>query len=412
MSQLFRRAFLSPTLLSLAVVPFVLAFFIHTAPVARAAEGPNLVPNSSLEIQDGGTNPTSWAKGRWGVNTAIFRYPSEGTVGSRAVEVELTQRTSGDAKWHFAEVPVTGGATYRFTDQYRGTVGTYVTAQYRHANGTLTWVDLGTPAPAADWQAFDKTFVAPASAVQVTVFHLINAVGTLRVDDFSLRQQVAPSTSFTEGFVSLNFDDGWKSSYQSAVPILDAAGLRSTQYIITGRFSFPAYLNQAETLDLYQRGHEIGAHTRTHRDLTTLSEAELTAEVSGSRQDLLDLGIAPVATFAYPFGAYNASTTPIIQQAGFVGARTSDGGFNARTGNVWLLKRKSVDASTSLAQIEAWIEQARAQKLWLILVFHRVDTSGASTAITPQLFQEIVTEIQEGGLPVRTMAEGIQLMAS
>ncbi len=372
----------------------------------------NLVPNPSLENQTGSA-PSSWAAGRWGANTAIFRYPVAGIDGARAAEVELTQRTSGDAKWYFNEVPISGATTYTFSDQYQSSIGSHVTAQYRLSDGSYAWIDIGAPATSSTWASFQKTFTTPSNAVAVTVFHLINAVGVLRVDAFSLKQGSGDATgTFSEGFVSLNFDDGWKTTYQNAIPILDAAGFKSTQYIITGRFSFSGYVNQTETVDMYHRGHEIGAHTRTHPDLTTLSDADKRTEIAGSRQDLLDLGIMPVSTFAFPFGAYDASTTAIVQQSGFAGARTSDGGFNAKNGNSYQLKREPVESGTTLTQIETWVQQARAQKLWLILVFHHVDASGESTAITPALFQQIVDYLKTNGVPVRTTSQGLQLMAS
>ena len=40
-------------------------------------------------------------------------------------------------------------------------------------------------------------------------------------------------TISNRGLVSINFDDGYQSMYDNGLPILDAAGLKSTQYIIT-----------------------------------------------------------------------------------------------------------------------------------------------------------------------------------
>ena len=384
--------------------------YIYGLNYAIAAEGPNIIPNPSLESQSG-ANPTSWARGRWGTNTAVFKYPVSGINGARAVEVELTQRTSGDAKWYFAEVPVEAGATYTFSDQYQSDVSSFVTIQYKLSNGSLSWLDIGSPGPASSWSTFQKTFTVPSNATHLTIFHLINQVGFLRTDNYSLRKQDLPSNTFSEGFVSLNFDDGWKTTYQNAIPILQAKGFKTTQYIISGRFSFPAYVNQNEALDMYNKGHEIGAHTRTHRDLVTLSDPEKQSEIAGSRQDLLNLGISPVNTFAYPFGSYNAPTDAIVKQSGYIGARTSDGGFNAKTGNKYLLKRQPVELNTTFAQVKSWVDQAQAQKLWLVLVFHRVDSSQTQYSITPQLFQQIVDYLATNNVPVRTTREGINLMS-
>ena len=44
---------------------------------------------------------------------------------------------------------------------------------------------------------------------------------------------VSGTSPFDQGFVSLTFDDGLLNQYQNAMPILDAAGLKGSFYIIT-----------------------------------------------------------------------------------------------------------------------------------------------------------------------------------
>jgi peptidoglycan/xylan/chitin deacetylase (PgdA/CDA1 family) len=95
------------------------------------------------------------------------------------------------------------------------------------------------------------------------------------------------------GLVSINFDDGYQSMFDNGLPILDAAGLKSTQYIITQKVGTDSYVTRDEVLQMYNHGHEIGVHTRTHRNLTTLTEAEMTDEIAGAKQDLISWGIMP-----------------------------------------------------------------------------------------------------------------------
>ena len=49
-------------------------------------------------------------------------------------------------------------------------------------------------------------------------------------------------------------------------------------------------------------GMDIGSHTRTHRVLQTVPEAELAAELAGSRADLEAVLGRPVRAIAYPVG--------------------------------------------------------------------------------------------------------------
>ena len=69
-------------------------------------------------------------------------------------------------------------------------------------------------------------------------------------------------------------------------------------------------------------GMELGAHTRTHVDVTTCSDATARDEIIGSKRDLEDaLGIE-VRTFCYPYGAHRAEHADIVRQAGFQTATT------------------------------------------------------------------------------------------
>ena len=83
---------------------------------------------------------------------------------------------------------------------------------------------------------------------------------------------ISPSSPQVAGLVTFSFDDNRTCVYQAAIPILDSAGLKSTNYVITQRLiNSEDYMGASEVLNLEARGHEVGSHTRTHADLTTLS---------------------------------------------------------------------------------------------------------------------------------------------
>ena len=168
---------------------------------ARAELGPNLVQNGSLETASTASSslPLGFAKGGSGANTRVFTYPTPGRTGN-GVKVEITAYTSGDAKWYFPHVPALPNTVYTYSDRYSATAKSYLTVQFKMADGTYKYKDLegvlsvtGTSAGSADtWQKTERVFTTPANVVSMTVFHLIKGVGKVTVDDFSLVRKTAP----------------------------------------------------------------------------------------------------------------------------------------------------------------------------------------------------------------------------
>lgn len=218
------------------------------------------------------------------------------------------------------------------------------------------------------------------------------------------------SPKFKEGFVSFNFDDGRPSSYNNGVPVLDAKGFKSTNYIITGRFSAPGYIGINEILSLQSRGHEIGAHTKSHQDLTLMTGDQIAHEVGGSKQDLLNIGVRSVETFAYPFGLFNETVLNTVRITGYIGARGTNGGFNDRLTNKLILRRQNLGSSTTMAQVRDWVDSAGLNKTWLIFVAHNIDMANNDFAVTPQFFREIVDYVESKRIKVIIMSEGIRMM--
>jgi hypothetical protein len=196
---------------------------------------PNLIGNPLLETVGANGDPSGWFRGNWGTNTATFTYPTPGLDNAKAATIEMTNYVSGDAKWYFANVPVTGGKIYSYTDTYLSTVPTEITAQMQTATGTMyLYIDTAPASP--EWKTETLNIPVPQGVTSLSIFHSIGENGTLSVDNFSLTLGSTPvpaSLLFTRGLVSLSFDDGWITQYADAFPILSAAGIQGTFYIIS-----------------------------------------------------------------------------------------------------------------------------------------------------------------------------------
>jgi peptidoglycan/xylan/chitin deacetylase (PgdA/CDA1 family) len=116
----------------------------------------------------------------------------------------------------------------------------------------------------------------------------------------------------------INFDDGYKSQFTNAKPILDKYGFKASFFIVCNFVGKTAkemnsssivnfagsgvqQLTWIDIVTLYKQGHQIGAHTMDHlRNMTSMPNSELNYEIGRSKQCLVDHGI-PITTFAYPF---------------------------------------------------------------------------------------------------------------
>lgn len=218
-----------------------------STPTSTPTSTANLIINPSLTADTVTPGiPDSWNEGGWGTNTVAFNYPVAGVNGGTGANVTISAYTSGDAKWYFNNVFVTAGDSYTFTDSYNATVPSALVAQFTASDGTVSYTQLASlPATNGAWATTTQTITAPGSAAAVTVFHLISSVGSLTTTNYSLTavSNGTGSNLFPEGLVSLTFDDGWQSQYDNALPILQAANMKGTFYIISD-----GMLNAIETI--------------------------------------------------------------------------------------------------------------------------------------------------------------------
>jgi peptidoglycan/xylan/chitin deacetylase (PgdA/CDA1 family) len=166
-------------------------------------------------------------------------------------------------------------------------------------------------------------------------------------------------------------------------------------------------MNAEQVQDLAKRGHEIGCHTASHKHLPEETETLIKEEVVLSKKYLEKL-VGPVETFAYPWGEYDDRVFEVVKQAGFRGARSVYEGFNDATADLFLLKCKAVMVKTSVSEVRAWIDFARKNEVWLILMFHQIDHEGRAWSSAPETLKEIVDYLLDTKIAMITVQEGIK----
>jgi peptidoglycan/xylan/chitin deacetylase (PgdA/CDA1 family) len=127
------------------------------------------------------------------------------------------------------------------------------------------------------------------------------------------------------GRIALSFDDGMEDNHHVVLPILREYGIPATFYVATGLIGRPnPFLGGAarmmtveELREAAAQGVEVGAHSVTHADLSTLGYDACLHEMTESRKVLeAILGWAPM-TFAYPFCRYGPDAIAAARDVGF-----------------------------------------------------------------------------------------------
>jgi peptidoglycan/xylan/chitin deacetylase (PgdA/CDA1 family) len=128
------------------------------------------------------------------------------------------------------------------------------------------------------------------------------------------------------GLVAITFDDALRNLLDPLVS-LAGQGVPTSVYVTTdwigGRHPRVHDPEEGRILDpeelraLARAGIELGAHSVTHPDLSTLPFAEALEELRESRRALEGILDAPVETAAYPYGRYSEATRTAAGEAGF-----------------------------------------------------------------------------------------------
>lgn len=191
---------------------------------------------------------------------------------------------------------------------------------------------------------------------------------------------------FQEPLISITFDDGWEDNYTQAAPLLMRYGIRGTHYIIGGVQQDMQYMTFAQIKQLQQNGQEVACHTMSHPDITSLNDASLKYELRGC-QEALSKEFGSIRDFATPYGHSDDRTMGVIKQY-YRSHRNTDGDISnglsefdvnvASSFNRYNIIGVTVRHDTTLDQLKAAVEYAKANNGWLVLTYHQADDDTGS----------------------------------
>ena len=155
--------------------------------------------------------------------------------------------------------------------------------------------------------------------------------------------------------VAVTFDDGYRSVFDLARPILDSYGMPATLFVPTelidgdAPMAWPGIdnwlggehedelvpMSWQQARELADSGWEIGSHTRTHPRLSQTPQPQLEAELTGSRGDCERRLERRCESIAYPYGDHDDTVIAATAAAGYSAAATLPAGEPRPTPLAW-----------------------------------------------------------------------------
>jgi peptidoglycan/xylan/chitin deacetylase (PgdA/CDA1 family) len=132
--------------------------------------------------------------------------------------------------------------------------------------------------------------------------------------------------------VGITFDDGYQNNLMNAAPILKKYDFSATCFIVTDSIGSSnswdlnkgitqrPLMNKNEINNWLSLGMDIGAHTKSHIDLTTVSVRKAKEEIYDCKEQLETFFNTEITDFCYPFGRFDNLVSNIVKESGYSSA--------------------------------------------------------------------------------------------
>lgn len=182
----------------------------------------------------------------------------------------------------------------------------------------------------------------------------------------------------------ITIDDGYKSFYENAMPLLRKYKMKATLFINTETVGGKDYMDWSQLKDVMMAGVEIGNHTHSHAYF--LNEDESTRyqtfenEIKKSQEIISkNLNTTP-ALFAYPYGEFDKKMKEIVRKMGFKCGAAQFSGVLYHGTDLYHVPRFPM--AEGYADLKMFAEKAKMKPL---LVKHEPTTTVMNEDLKPTL---------------------------
>ncbi|HAD07423.1 MAG TPA: hypothetical protein DCE76_09740 [Anaerolineaceae bacterium] len=147
--------------------------------------------------------------------------------------------------------------------------------------------------------------------------------------------------------IILTFDDGYRSVYEYAFPVLKEHGYSGAVYLITRDVGAPPYLTKEQVIELFANGWEIGSHTVSHEDLIK-KPALAHEQLIESKEYLQSLLNVEQLTVAYPYGRADKNIATLAAKYAYSAGMGLGITNNHSTATLYFLSRREITSNCDL----------------------------------------------------------------
>ena len=156
--------------------------------------------------------------------------------------------------------------------------------------------------------------------------------------------------------VAITIDDGFKSTFTLAYPILKKYDFPATLFLYTNFIEKSSFsLTWEDIREMAKNNIEIGSHTLSHCNLLRYNKNEdydtyitrVKKEIFLSKELLEDKLGKKVRFFAYPYGIYSSTIKNLVIQAGYEGILNANSMNNTLNAHLFSLNRQIIFGNNS-----------------------------------------------------------------
>ncbi len=207
--------------------------------------------------------------------------------------------------------------------------------------------------------------------MEVSESNFEQQMGWLKANGYSvvsladLHGFLSGTRTLPEKAVVITIDDGYRSAYEIAFPILKKYGFPATVYVYSDFINTGMALTWAQMSEMQASGLvDIESHSKTHTSMALLPNEQngaaykerVTREVTVPEGVLSAKLAKPVKHFAYPYGDTSPTVMSVLEERGYGTATTVQRGGNPSFADPLILRRDMVYSDDKLSDFQKYVD--------------------------------------------------------